>query len=45
MQIKLCMNPLKQIYSIGLAKSAFVYYCIVENYRNSNLGVFNYKNP
>jgi hypothetical protein len=45
MQIKLYMNPLKQIYSIGLTKFAFVHYCIVENYKNSNFGVFNYKNP
>jgi hypothetical protein len=37
MQIKLCMNPLKQIYSIGLTKSAFVQYSVVENYKNSNL--------
>jgi hypothetical protein len=45
MHIKLCLNPLKRIYAIGLTKSAFVHYYIVENYKNSNLGVFNYKNP
>jgi hypothetical protein len=30
LQSKFCVNPLKQIYSVGLTKFVFVYYCIVE---------------
>jgi hypothetical protein len=31
------------IYAIGLTKSIFVHYFLVENLKNSNLEVINYK--
>jgi hypothetical protein len=36
--------PLHEIFAIGVTKSHFVLYVLVENFYKSNLGVFNYKN-
>jgi hypothetical protein len=44
MQTKVHWIPLEQIYSTCLTKSLFVHYCLVENFKKSNLEVFNYKN-
>jgi hypothetical protein len=38
------MNPLEQIYAVGLTKSFFVQNCLVENSKKSNIEVFNNKN-
>jgi hypothetical protein len=43
MQTKFHWNPLEMIYAIGLTKSIFVHYFLVENLKNSNLEVINYK--
>jgi hypothetical protein len=43
-QNKFYWSPCENIFVIGLTKLIFVHYCIVENYKNSNLGVINYKN-
>jgi hypothetical protein len=42
MQTKFYWNPL-QIYVIGLTKSLFVHYCLVDNSYKSNIVTFNYK--
>jgi hypothetical protein len=45
MQTKVHWIPLEQISTVGLTKSIFVHYCLVENSKKSNLEVINYKNP
>jgi hypothetical protein len=45
MKNKFDWNNCEHISAVGLTKFHFVHYCIVENYKNLNLGVFNYKNP
>jgi hypothetical protein len=45
MKVKFLSNPPEQIYTVGLTKHLFVYYCLVENSKKSKLGVFNYINP
>jgi hypothetical protein len=45
MQTKFHWNTLEYIYALGLTKSLFVHYFLVENSKNSNLEVFNYGNP
>jgi hypothetical protein len=41
---KFLWNPLELLLAIGLTKSIFVHYGLIENSYKSNLGVFNYKN-
>jgi hypothetical protein len=38
------MNPLEYIYALGLTKSLFMHYCLVDNSKKSNLEEFIYKN-
>jgi hypothetical protein len=45
MQSKILWNPLELISTVDLTKSVFVHYCLVENFKNSNLEENNYKNP
>jgi hypothetical protein len=37
LQSKFCMNPLEQIYAVGLTKYLFVHYCLVQDSKNLNL--------
>jgi hypothetical protein len=39
------MNPLELVYELGLTKSLFMHYGLVDESKKSNLEVFNYKNP
>jgi hypothetical protein len=44
MQIKLCMNPLEQSYSINMTIQHFHVIALHTNSHKANLKVFNYKN-
>jgi hypothetical protein len=37
------MNPLELIYALGLTKSMFMHYCLVDNFKKLNLEEFIYK--
>jgi hypothetical protein len=43
MQIKLFCTPFEQMVTVGLTKCVFVQYFIIQNYKNSNTRIFNYK--
>jgi hypothetical protein len=43
-QNKFCWNPLRWILEIDLTQLHFVHYCLLENFYESIIGVFNYKN-
>jgi hypothetical protein len=43
-QSKICLNPLGRILAIDLTQLHFVHYCLLENFYESVLGVFIYKN-
>jgi hypothetical protein len=45
MQSNFFMDPLEQFFAVGLIKSMFVHYGIVENSNKSNHEEINYENP
>jgi hypothetical protein len=44
MQSKFLMDPPEKIYALGLTKSLFMYYCLVDKSKKSNFEEFIYKN-
>jgi hypothetical protein len=43
-QSKFCMNPPEEIYALGMTKSLFMHYCLVDKSKKSNFEEIIYKN-